>query len=209
MELKIFINTVRAKALSREGKIQEAYKAMNEALLLLDELIRENATERRILWLTVGLSLALLTVSLLMILFGRLKRKNVEQQLYETALLAELRQNELEKMQNLQQQLEQHPVKNTIEKITWLIENSIIEKDTKKTYLECLSKLDVKLLEQAYQTSKTKITGMDMKYIVCFAANIDTKDVSLLFNIEPTSVNTVRYRIRKKFAKEDSFRTIL
>ena len=282
MELKIFINTVRAKTLSREGKIQEAYKAMNEALLMLDELknyqnlnelrytayqfmadyyeninrpaealkfqkllreseaqryeskkiqalnemsikyetekkeiriqtlIRENTTARRILWLTVGLSLALLTVSFLMILFGRLKRKNAEQQLYETALLAELRLNELEKMQNLQQQhLEQNPVENTIKKLTLLIENSVIPKDTKDKYLDRLSKLDVKRLEHAFQFSKTKITGMDMKYIICLAADIDTHDVGLLFNIESASVHTVRYRIRKKFAKEDSFRMIL
>ena len=65
------------------------------------------------------------------------------------------------------------------------------------------------MFENAYQTSKTKITGMDMKYLICFAADIDAKDISLLFNIEPASVHTVRYRIRKKFAKEDVFRMIL
>ena len=182
----------------------------------IQTLIRENITARRILWLIAGLSLMLLITFFFVILLGRLKRKNVEQQLYETALLAELRQSELEKMQQhqrqqqrQQQQLEHQPVKNTIEKITWMIEDSMIEKDAKKTYLERLTKIDLKLLENACQSSQVKITGMDMKYIVCFAANIDTKDVSLLFNVEPKSVNTVRYRIKKKFAKEDTFRMIL
>jgi len=66
-----------------------------------------------------------------------------------------------------------------------------------------LSKIDCQLLEHAYQTSKVKLTGMDIKYIICFSANIDVKDISLLFNIEPASVHTVRYRIRRKFAKGD------
>jgi len=287
-EFKIYINTIRAKALSRKGKMQESYKVMNEALLLLNELkddnklskdynnlsvhrhtayqfmadyyekinrpaealkyqkllqeseaqryesekiqainemsakyetekkeiriqtlVKEYKTTQRILWLTIGLSVALLTAFLLIFLSSRLKRKNVEQQLYEMALLAELRQNELEKIQNLKQELEQSPVKNTIEKISWLVEDSIIEKNTKKTYLERLSKIDAKLLEQAYQSSKAKITGMDMKYIICFSADIDVKDISLLFNVEPASVHTVRYRIKKKFSKEDSFRAVL
>ncbi|MCL2073360.1 MAG: hypothetical protein FWH18_05540 [Marinilabiliaceae bacterium] len=64
------------------------------------------------------------------------------------------------------------------------------------------------MLENAYQTSKAKITSMDIKYIICFAADLDTKDISLIFNIEPASVNTVRYRIKKKFAEEDAFRMV-
>jgi hypothetical protein len=124
-------------------------------------------------------------------------------------LLAELRQNEIEKMQINQQQLDQNPVKSVIENILHAISSSIIEKEVKKAYFERLSKIDTKLLETAYQTSKVKITGMDMKYIICFAADIDVKDISLLFNVEPASVHTVRYRIRKKFAKEDTFRMIL
>ena len=175
----------------------------------IQTLAKENKAVRRILWLTICLSLALLTTAVFIILLNRLKRKNVEQQLYETALLAELRQNELEKMQNAQQQSEQYPVNNTIENITQILSASIIEKDYKKTYLDRLSKIDAKLLENVYQTSKVKITSMDMKYIICFAADMDVKDISLLFNVEPASVHTVRYRIRKKFAKEDSFRMIL
>ncbi|MCL2329592.1 MAG: hypothetical protein FWC39_13920, partial [Bacteroidetes bacterium] len=145
---------------------------------------------------------------LFIILWSRLNRKNAEQQLYEMALEAELRQNELEKMQKFQQQVEQNLVKNSIEKITGLVENSKIEEDAKKAYIERLSKIDVQLLENAYKTAKAKITGMDMKYIICFFAEIDTKDIRLLFNIEAESVNTVRYRIKKKFAKENTFRTI-
>ena len=103
----------------------------------------------------------------------------------------------------------QNPIGIIIEKIVQAITISNIGKDEKKAYIERLSKIDAKLLEKAYQTSKVKIFGRDMKYIICFAADIAAKDVCLLFNVERESVYTARYRIRKKFAKNDCFRAIL
>jgi hypothetical protein len=206
--------------LDNEGKRYDNEKvmAMNDMLVKyetekkqtqIQTLLKENQTARRIFWLTVCLLLALLAAAVFIILSNRLKRKNVEQKLYETALLSELRQNELEKIENDKQQLEQNPVKNIIENIAQAISVSIIGKNDKQTYFQRLSNIDTKLLEAAYQTSQASITGMDMKYIICFAADIEVKDISLLFNIEPASVYTVRYRIRKKFAKDASFSMIL
>ena len=174
----------------------------------IETLAKEHKATQRILQLTIGLSLTLFIAFFLMIMFGKQKQKNLEQQLYETALLAELKQNELEKTRNINQHLEQNPVKNTINIILQMVSASLIEKDTKNRYIEGLTKIDAKMLENAYQTSKAKITSMDIKYIICFAADLDTKDISLIFNIEPASVNTVRYRIKKKFAEEDAFRMI-
>jgi hypothetical protein len=142
-----------------------------------------------------------------------LKRKNVEQKLYETALLAELHQNEFENLKNSnrqadKQQVGEYRVQNTIESISHLIADSLIESDNKKQYLDRLSKLDPKLLVGAMHASPL-LTTMDIKYIICFAADLDTKDISLIFNVEPASVNTVRYRIRKKCAKDESVRAII
>ncbi len=281
MELKICLGTVRADALLREGRNQQAYKVLDETLGLLGKLedhgnlntirsrayrlmveyyekagqpvlalkyhklllenedrshekekvqaindtaaryetekkeIRilaleqENKDARRILWLSVGLSLALLVAFLLVVLWNRLKRRNVEQRLYETALLAELHRNELEQLHSANQQLEQDPVEHTIEKIAQLVSDSLIGKDIKKGYMENISKIDPKLLEQAYRTSEGKVTGMELKYMVCFLAGMDVKDISLIFDVEPASVRTVRYRIRKKFPEKDPFRAIL
>jgi len=175
----------------------------------IQNLVKENITARRILWLTIAMSLALLATFFFVILFSRQKNKNTEQELYETALLAELRQNELEKVQTLQQQLEQSPVNSIIENIGQMVSASLIGKEDKKAYLDRLSKLDPKLLEQVHHSSKAKITGMDMKYIICFSADFDVRDISLLFNIEPASVHTVRYRIKKKLPKETAFRVTL
>jgi hypothetical protein len=174
----------------------------------IQNLVKENRAAHRILRLAVALSLALLVVSLLVIIQVRLKRQTTEQQLYEMALLAELRQNELEQLQNTKQQLGQLPIQNVVENVAQAISDSTIYVDDKKIYLKRLTKLDVQMLENARQSSKAKITGMDMKYIICFAAEMNEKDISLLFNIEPASIYTVRYRIRKKFANEASFQLI-
>ena len=105
--------------------------------------------------------------------------------------------------------MEHNPLKNIIEKVVQMVFVSHIEKDNKKNYLERLAKIDVKLLESMCQSSVAKITSTDMKYIICFCADISVRDISLLFNIEPASVHTVRYRIKKKFAKDDTFRMML
>ena len=44
-----------------------------------------------------------------------------------------------------------------------------------------------------------RLTNMDKRYILCFAAGMSVEDVADLFHIEPASVYTVRYRLRKKF----------
>jgi len=104
--------------------------------------------------------------------------------------------------------MDQWPIKNIIEKMAQMVSESPIKKDDKKVYLARLSKIDFKLLEYAYQSSKKTLTCLDMKYIICFTADINVKDICLLFNIEPASVHTVRYRIKKKFSKNDTFRIV-
>ncbi len=161
----------------------------------IEMLTRENRTTRQILWLIAGLSLAVIAAGGLVILWGHLRRKNIEYRLYETALVAELSP--------------QMPVRETIEKIVRSVTGSAIEKDVKAAYLARLEHLDISLLENVYRSSGGSLTSLDMKYIVCFAAEIAVRDIGLLFNVEPASVNTVRYRIRKKFAPDDPFRLVI
>jgi hypothetical protein len=204
-----------------EIKLYEKNKieALNEMSIKYETEKKEIQIEKykviqRNLRLMIYLLAILLIASFFIILSARLKRKNVEQRLYETALLAELHQNELQdikahKHQSDKQQLEVYRVQNTLEGISQMVYDSLIEVDSKKNYLERLTKLDPKLLEGMFQNSGIKMTGMDIKYIICFAADMDTKDISLIFNVEPASVNTVRYRIRKKCSKNDAVLAIL
>ncbi len=313
MELKIYIDQTRAKALFREGKIRESYEVMSKALLMLDELknyknlsvsrqiayqfmvdyyektnrfaealkfqkmLQENEAQRfenekvqaindmlvkyevekkeaqivwlaernqtaqKILILTVSLITVLLIALLIFIRFYKLRKKSMEQSIYESALLAELKQSELEQnlkekeqlqqeynelevqanqneqkaqsydkeLKQIKQQLEQKPTKTMIGKLTGWISKSVMDKKTKEDYIQQLSGLDIDMLEQGYLTANEKISTMDMKYIICFAIDMDVKDMSLLFNVEPASIRTVRYRIKKKFGEKNTFKFLM
>lgn len=51
------------------------------------------------------------------------------------------------------------------------------------------------------QASKP-LTVVDQKYILCFLNGEDVKHIARRFNVEPASVYTVRYRIKKKFPSD-------
>jgi predicted transcriptional regulator len=43
------------------------------------------------------------------------------------------------------------------------------------------------------------LSVVDQKYILCFLNGEDVKTIARRFNVEPASVYTVRYRMKKKF----------
>ena len=206
--------------------------------LQIGTLTKEKQAAHHILLLTISLIKVLLIALLVFIRIYQLRRKNLQQSIYESALLAELRQNELE--QNLEEkkylqqqcekleieanlnkekaesyniallhykkQLEQKTAQIMIGKLSDRISKSALKKTKKDTYLQQLSELDIDTLEQSFLSIHEKISSMDMKYIICFIINMEVQDISLLFNIDPSSVYTVRYRIKKKFRKENLFK---
>ena len=113
------------------------------------------------------------------------------------------------KLKRIKQQLEQKPTKIMIEKLTDWISKSGMEEAKKNTYIRQLSELDIDALEQGYLTTDEKISNMDMKYIICFASDMDVKDMSILFNVEPASIRSVRYRIKKKFGEKNTFKFLI
>jgi hypothetical protein len=207
----------------------------------IDRLAEQNQTAQKILILTISLIAVLLITLLLFIHFYRLRKKNLEQSIYESALLAELKQTELEQNQKekealqqqynkleaqanrnkekaqpyiaelkrIKQQLEQKPTKTIIGKLTEWISKSVIEKSKKDLYIQQLSELDVDMLEQDYLFANGKLSTMEKKYIICFTIGMDVKDMGILFNVESGSVRTVRYRIKKKFGDENTFKFLL
>jgi hypothetical protein len=313
VEFRALVAVIRAQSLSRNGKTEAAYKAMSEAIVLLDQLkgskntsvhrelaykfmvdyyekanrptealkyqkllaeseaqryenervqaisalsikyetekkeekiarlAKQNQTAKEILILTSSLIAALLIALLSFISFYRLRKKRLEQSIYEKVLLTELKDNELEhnikqkecllqqyndlellsehneqmaqaykdELKRIKQQLEQKPTKAMISKLAEWISKSVMEKTTKNAYIKQLSELDIDMLEQGYLATDEKITNIDMKYIICFAIDMDTKDMCLLFNVEPNSIHTVRYRIKKKFSNKNTFKFLM
>ncbi len=103
----------------------------------------------------------------------------------------------------------QTPIQIMIQNLIERISGSLIKKDKKDRYIRQLLNLDFEILEQGCLTADEKISNLDIKYIICFSVEMDIKDVSLLFNIEPSSVRTARYRIRKKIGGKNTFKFLI
>ena len=207
----------------------------------IDRLTEQNQTARKILILIISLLVVLLVGVFILIRLLKLRKKNFELTIYETVLMAELKQTEQEQtlkekellqqqyqdlqaradqnqqqaqlydteLKQIKQQMEQRLIQSMIEKLSEWISESSIERAKRNNYLQQLSTLDIDVLEQGYLTATEKISKMDMKYIICFAINMEVKDMSLLFNVEASSIRTVRYRIRKKFGDKNSFKFLM
>lgn len=201
----------------------------------------KNETARKTNILIFSLLLLLIIAIIFIVISNRLRKKNLEQSIYEAALLNELQQAELEKtedekqllqqeydkvselagenkkqaeeyatqLQSIKHQLELKPTQSMAQKIQEMVSQSLIDNYHKQEYIKNLSNLDIDMLEQGYLSANEKITNMDMKYIICFAADMEVKDVSLIFNVEPASVRTVRYRIKKKFQEKNTFKFLI
>jgi len=202
-EYRIAFYSVTAGSLMRIGKMQEAYDIMNEAIQLIEQADKP------------GFMLSYVACQIMARICTKMNRYEEAVKYhqivreYEEEMMEMLPIEEVEKMANITKDVAFKHVKSVVNAISMEISKSKIKEEKKEKYLERLSNLDLHLLDSAYTDSKAKITEMDMKYIICIAADIDVKDIGLLFNIEPESVYTMRYRVKKKFAENDTFRMIL
>ena len=98
----------------------------------------------------------------------------------------------------------------TVNKITEMIFHAPLEVELKELYCKKLSALasDESLL-MIYLSCNSKVTPMDLKYLLCFYIDMSVKDISLTFNVEVASIYTVRYRIRKKFKDNLAFQFLM
>jgi hypothetical protein len=218
--VKLYEQTGRpAEALKYQKMLQELEQRRYDAdkILALNDMAAKHEHEKQreqitdlteekrhvqiISWL-LGIATLLLAVSLFALaLLTRMRRKNIELELYETALLAEQKQSELK---NIKQGLKTSLFTVAREQLVQLINTSVLEQETKELYLEKLSGFDITTLDKAILASDATFSSMDVRYLLCFAIDMKTGDIATLFNIEPASVNTVRYRIRKKAGKSSN-----
>lgn len=105
--------------------------------------------------------------------------------------------------------MEQSPMQLMVNKISQSIARSFIDQGKKDVYIDCLACLDLAILERGFLLTEKPISNLDIKYITCFAIDMDVKDISLMFNIEPASVRTARYRIKKKFGERNLFKFLI
>ena len=185
-------------------EIETRYE-VEKKTLEMERLQESNLAFRRLLYLL--LSLLLCAILLIVVLY--LRKKNTEAQLYEAALEAD----------NIRSTMDAALASASLEKGEWNREN----KPDSITAMQLLADNLIKQLQQlpascAYKVHSidrlqqldlehilqlcaqgSRLTNMDKRYILCFAAEMSVEDVANLFHIEPASVYTVRYRLRKKF----------
>lgn len=172
--------------------------------LEITHLQERNAAARKVIILVGSLLFALTVVLGLLVVLFRQRRKSLEQKVYEAALLAELRQEELESYSH-----GQGNVASGLRKVTEILEHTMMGASDKQNYLDKIHAVDVGELEKLFLPVSGKMTAMDMKYTLCFYINMDAKDIGTMFCVEPASVYTVRYRIRKKFKDQPAFRFLM
>ena len=185
-------------------EIETRYE-VEKKTLEMERLQERNLAFRRLLYLL----LSLLLCAFLLIVVLYLRKKNTEAKLYEAALEAD----------NIRSAMDATLASASLEKGEWNREN----KPDSITAMQLLADNLIKQLQQlpascAYKVHSiarlqqlnlehilqlcargSRLTNMDKRYILCFAAEMSVEDVANLFHIEPASVYTVRYRLRKKF----------
>ena len=176
-------------------EVQTQYEVEKKELRLA-KLEAENLSHR---WLLVALwlLLLLLVIGYWLLVMGR---KNAEAKLYEAALEAD----------NMRQAISALEEKTDIEPLRLLVDGLVkqMQEAAKRDYTEPsimgLQALDLAHI-QVLLSHGTKITTMDKRYILCFAAGMTVEQIADFMCLEPASVYTVRYRLRKKFGSEYPF----
>lgn len=176
-------------------EVQTQYEVEKQQL----EMEKLETSNRLMRWFFVALGLLIL-VLLLSYLLLVMRKKNIEAQLYEAALEAD----------NMRQTISQLEQKTDIEPLSILTEGLIKQlrhganREYTVTAIQHLQQLNLPEI-QVLLNHGNKITTMDKRYILCFAAGMTVEQIADFMSLEPPSVYTVRYRLRKKFPSEYPF----
>lgn len=144
---------------------------------LTQKELQIQALHRRYMSLIIGF-IAILLLLLLALLALWLYHKNREQERYEEAVNSAL----TERMQQT----------------GWQTLLDQLKEDF-PTAADKLGTVNLLLAEQLAATALVPLSLVDRRYLCCFLAQLPVQEIADLFHVEPASVYTVRYRLRKKF----------
>ena len=176
-------------------EVQTQYEVEKQQLKM-DKLEAENKS-RGWLVIALGLLLLLLVIGYWLLVMGR---KNAEAKLYEAALEAD----------NMRQTINELETQTNVEPLRLLVDGLIkqLSSGAKRDYtdaaLKGMQSLDLGQI-QVLLSHGTKLTTMDKRYVLCFAAGMSVEQIADFMCLEAASVYTVRYRIRKKMGSEYPF----
>lgn len=135
-----------------------------------------------ILFLVIAAALVLIAVLAALIALSNRKRR-IEEELYAKAL-------EVETMRNVE------PLE--------VLRNHLLSQIKQPLYREAIGMVDMDRFRQSLLPAEG-LSNMDKRYLLCFAAGLTPEQVAEIFHVEPASVYTVRYRIKKKFPSKNAF----
>lgn len=181
-------------------EIETRYE-VEKKTLEMERLQERNLAFRRLLYLL--LSLLLCAILLIVVLY--LRKKNTEARLYEAALEADNMRSAMDAALAAAPSENGEKKEDGMTALQLLADNLI--KQLQQLPATCAYKVhSIARLQQVdlehilhLCAQGNRLTNMDKRYILCFAAGMSVEDVADLFHIEPASVYTVRYRLRKKF----------
>jgi len=176
-------------------EVQTQYEVEKQQLEM-DKLAAENSRGR---WLLVALwlLLLLLVIGYWLLVLGR---RNAEAKLYEAALEAD---NMRQTIHSLESQTDVDPLMILVDELVAQLEGGAQRDYVERTVAQ-LRELDLAHIQVMLSHGK-KITTMDKRYILCFAAGMTVDEIADFMSLEPASVYTVRYRLRKKFSSDYPF----
>ena len=176
-------------------EVQTRYEVEKQQLQM-DKLSAENRSNR---WVMVALSLLLVAMALGYWLLA-MGRKNAEAKLYEAALEAD---NMRQAITHLEAQTDVEPLMMLVDELVAQLQGGATRAYVERTVAQ-LRDLDLGHIQVLLVHGK-KITTMDKRYILCFAAGMTVEEIADFMSLEPASVYTVRYRLRKKFSSDYPF----
>ena len=176
-------------------EVQTQYEVEKQALKM-EKLAAENRSNR---WVMVALWLLLVAMVLGYWLLA-MGRKNAEAKLYEAALEAD---NMRQAITNLEAQTDVEPLMMLADELIAQLQGGASRAYVARTIAQ-LRELDLGHIQVLLGHGK-KITTMDKRYILCFAAGMTVEEIADFMSLEPASVYTVRYRLRKKFNSDYPF----
>lgn len=176
-------------------EVQTKYEVEKQQLEM-GKLAAENKS-RGWLVMALGLLVLLLVIGYWLLI---MRKKNAEAKLYEAALEAD---NMRQAITNLEAQTDIEPLRLLLDGLIQQLHESPTRVYTQQA-IHSLQKLDLVHI-QGLLNHGVKITTMDKRYILCFAAGMSVEDIADFMCLEPASVYTVRYRLRKKFGSEYPF----
>lgn len=170
-----------------------------------------------ILRLLVGSLIAAVVIIAFIVWVYILHRRRLQDQLYQAALESEVNLQKLESVKSqysdLKETIESKQISRNfeigVEKMKAIVMTARLDSLVRDEYIRRLSDIDLIELERQFATSISQMTQMDVKYILCFYLEFEARDIAAIFNVEPASVYTVRYRLRKKFKENPSFQFLM